>query len=475
MNKFTATPLHDIPSVVKSLQTTFKLGKTRDIAFRKNQLKQFWKLIDENEVELQQCLFQDLGKPVIEAQVMELMSIKNEIVHTLTNMDTWLASECAPDIPLEYKNFSPTIHKQPLGACLVIGAWNYPFVLVAAPFLAVIAAGNTGIMKPSELAPATAMALANLVPRYLDQSCYRVINGGEPVVTALLKEKFGHICYTGGANVGRIVLHAAAQHLTPVTLELGGKSPVIVTKSADIMVAATRIVYGRFACAGQTCVAPDYAMVEECVKDEFLNALQQVIRRFYQGKPQAEGKMGRMVNLRHWERVTDLLKRTRGNIIAGGHGDEKTLFIEPTVVSNVSLDDALMSDEIFGPILPVISFSSLEEACDLVSQILEDPLGLYLMTEDSNEVEYVLRNTRSGGVAINDTMTQIAVPNLPFGGVGRSGIGAYRGQAGFDSCSHRKSVVSVPSGAEDSLQWRYPTGVDAEKLAWIQNTLEAKP
>ncbi|TVY52347.1 Aldehyde dehydrogenase,dimeric NADP-preferring, partial [Lachnellula cervina] len=383
MNSFTATPRHEISSIAKSLQTTFRLGKTRDIAFRKSQLKQFWALIDENEVELQQCLFEDLGKPVVEAQVMELMAVKNEIASMLTNMDTWLAPKSAPDVPIEYKNFTPTIHKQPLGTCLVIGAWNYPFVLATAPFVAVIAAGNTGIMKPSELAPATAMALANLVPRYLDQSCYRVINGGEAVATTLLKEKFGHICYTGGAKVGRIVMHAAAEHLTPVTLELGGKSPVIITKNADIMVAATRTVWGKFACTGQTCVAPDYAMVEECVKDEFLNALQQVITRFYQGKPQAESKMARIVNLRHWERITNLIRRTSGNIIAGGHGDENTLFIEPTVVSNVSLDDALMSDEIFGPILPVISISSLEEGCELIPRISEDPLSLYLMTEDS--------------------------------------------------------------------------------------------
>lgn len=317
MNSFVATPVDSLPGQLAILKSTFQSRKTFGIDFRKAQLKRFWALVDENEEALRAALLQDLGKPLVEATGLELSLFKNEIVFMLEKLDEWLAPE-EPYVPEHFRGLSPTIYKQPKGTCLVIGAWNYPFFLTVSPFLGVIASGNTGIMKPSELAPATAMLITSLVPKYLDQSCYRVINGGEPVVTELLKMQYDHICYTGGATVGKIVMKAAAEFLTPVTLELGGKSPVIVSKKADIKLAAKRIAWGKFACAGQTCVAPDYALVEEEVIEEFLEAMKTIVQEFYEGDPTAEHKMGRIVNERHWERVTGLLAETKGKLLVEG-------------------------------------------------------------------------------------------------------------------------------------------------------------
>jgi acyl-CoA reductase-like NAD-dependent aldehyde dehydrogenase len=312
-------------------------------------------------------------------------------------------------------------------------------------------------MKPSELAPVTAAVLADLVPKYLDPDCYAVVNGGELVVTELLKLEYDHILYTGGANVGKIVMRAAAEFLTPVTLELGGKSPVIVSKNADIKLAAKRVSWGKYACCGQTCVAPDYALVEESVHDEFLEALKEVALDFFEGNAAAQHKMGRIVNMRHWERVTGLLKRTKGNIVIGGGSDASTRFVEPTVVSDVKLDDPLMLEEIFGPILPIISVPSIAAACTLIPKISAKPLGLYIMSEDSSELDFVVQNTQSGGVSLNDVMTQIAVPNVPFGGVRASGMGSYHGKASIDTFSHRRSVVHVRKDMEEGFEWRFVT------------------
>lgn len=329
-------------------------------------------------------------------------------------------------------------------------------------------------MKPSELAPRTAMVLAKLVPKYLDQTCYRVINGGVETVTELLKLQYDHICYTGGAVVGKIVMKAAAEYLTLVTLELGGKPPVIVTKNANIKLAAKRIAWGKFACAGQTCVAPDYALVEAEVLPKFLESLHEVVAAFYEGNPSAKDKMGRIVNARHFERVTKLLSTTKGNVIIGGGSDAESLFVEPTVVTDVSIDEPLMREEIFGPILPIISVDSLPAACQLVSKISDKSLGLYVMTEDKAEMEYAITHTTSGGVVLNDVMTQIAVPNVPFGGIGPSGMGSYHGKASIDTFSHRKSTVHVPVEAEEGFEWRYPSGDQVVKYKFYKQNLEAK-
>ncbi|RDW88370.1 hypothetical protein BP6252_00402 [Coleophoma cylindrospora] len=473
MATFTSTPVSELPALLQELKDTFQSRKTRDIEFRKGQLKQFWKLVDENEEQLRIALLKDVGKPIVESAGLELSLFKNEIVHMLDKLDEWLAPEM-PAVPAAFEGLTPTIYKQPKGTCLVIGAWNYPFFLAASPFLGAIASGCTGIMKPSELAPVTAMAMAELVPKYLDSSCYKVVNGGVDVVTALLKLQYDHLFYTGGGNVGKIVMRAAAEYLTPVTLELGGKSPAIVSKNADLKIAAKRIAWGKFACAGQTCVAPDYALVEESVHDEFVKCLKDVIWDFYEGDAKAEHKTGRIVNTRHWERVTNLLANTKGTIVSGGSSDKETLYVEPTVVTNVTTSDPLLLEEIFGPILPILTVPSIADACELVPKISEQPLGLYIMTESSEEVDYMLSHTSSGGVTINDCMTQIAVPNLPFGGVGLSGMGCYHGRASIDTFTHRRSVVNVPKEADGAFEWRYPNGDQVAKYKFYRENLEVK-
>lgn len=294
------------------------------------------------------------------------------------------------------------------------------------------------------------------------------------MVTELLKMQYDHICYTGDANVGKIVMTAAAKFLTPLTLELGGKSPVIISKNANIKLAAKRVAWGKFACAGQTCVAPDYALVEESVLDAFIDALPAVIAEFYEGNPAAKDKMGRIVNERHWTRVTKLLAETKGKIISGGKSDSKTLYIDPTIVTDIAIDDVLMQEEIFGPILPLVSVPSVVAACTLAAQISHQCLGLYIMTESADEMEYVIQHTSSGGVALNDVMTQIAVPNLPFGGIGSSGMGAYHGKASIDTFSHRRSVVHVPEQGEAAFEWRYPSGDQVEKFKFYKQNFEAK-
>lgn len=329
-------------------------------------------------------------------------------------------------------------------------------------------------MKPSELAPATASALALLVPRYLDTTCYAVVNGGVAVTTGLLKLRYDHILYTGGPAVAKIVMQAAAEHLTPVTLELGGKSPVIVSKNADLKLAAKRVAWGKFACAGQTCVAPDYALVEESVLESFVESLKEVTQEFYEGDAKAEHKMGRIVNLRHFERITTLLAKTKGQLVFGGSSDAHELFVEPTVVRDVALDDPLMLEEIFGPILAIVSVPSIAAACALIPRICRNPLGLYVMSEEKSELDFVIANTASGGVSLNDVMTQIAIPNVPFGGVGGSGMGAYHGKASIDTFSHKRSVVHVKREAEEAFGWRYASGDQVEKWRFYKENLEAK-
>lgn len=354
--------------------------------------------------------------------------------------------------------------------------WNYPLFLTVSPFLGVIASGCTGIMKPPEQARHTTAALTELVPKYLDQSCYAVVNGAAEESTALLAQRWNHIFYTGGMRVGAIVAAAAARYLTPVTLELGGKCPVIVSKSADIPLAARRIAWGKFACAGQTCVAPDYALVQAEVYDEFLAAMKRTTLDFYGRDAAADGKMARMINQAAWDRSMDLLRRSNGKVQFGGveNASRQNLYIPPTVVSHLTLDDSLLSEELFAPVLPVVKIESLPEACEIIEKVFHDPLGLYIMSQDPSEYEFVLSHTRSGGVSLNDVMTQIAVPNLPFGGFGHSGWGNYHGKASIDTFSHRRSVVTVPKEAEEAFEWRYPSGDQRKKWRFYKSNLEAK-
>ena len=329
--------------------------------------------------------------------------------------------------------------REPLGVVLIIAPWNYPVQLLLSPLVGALAAGNCAVLKPSELTPHTSAALADLVPRYLDPDAVALVEGAVPETQALLAERFDHIFYTGGGRVGQVVLEAAARHLTPVTLELGGKSPCIVDETANVAVAARRIAWGKFLNAGQTCVAPDYVLVHESREEELIEELGAAIREFYGEQPKESKDFARIVNASHHERLSLLLKE--GDPVIGGESDPEQRYIAPTVLRNVPVDAGVMTDEIFGPILPVLPVADVDEAIRFASA-REKPLALYIFTEDSAVADRVTRETSSGSVCVNHVIWQIANPNLPFGGVGPSGTGAYHGRHSFETFSHRKAVVT---------------------------------
>ena len=428
--------------VAKRVHAGFESGRTRPFEWRVSQLRRLGALLVERETELLDALAADLGKPAIEGYVTEVAFTRAEIDFALANLDTWVKPEKVT-VPLTQQPAKAQIVREPLGSVLVIGPWNYPLQLVLAPLVAAIAAGNAAVIKPSELAPASSHVLARLIPEYLDPECIAVVEGGIPETTALLAERWDHIFYTGNGTVGRVVMEAAAKHLTPVTLELGGKSPAIVDRHANLGVAAKRIAWGKFINTGQTCVAPDYVLVDRTVEQPFLDLLASTVRAFYGDDPRSNPDYGRIINDRHFARLRGLLD-TGGTIVVGGDTDATDRYVAPTVLTDVDTGAAIMEEEIFGPLLPVIPVDDVDDAIDFVNA-REKPLALYVFSEAETVAERVIEETSAGGVAVNATVLHLAVPGLPFGGVGASGTGAYHGRAGFETFSHRKSVLNRPT------------------------------
>jgi len=435
---------HDIDSVIQAipgqiaaLRRTFESGKTRPLEWRRGQLESIKRMIRENSDALVAAMQADFGKPELEAAVMDL-GITQECDLALKNLKRWTRPEKV-STPLPMQPGKSRIVHEPLGVVLIISPWNYPVQLLISPMIGAIAAGNCVALKPSEVTAHTSALLAELVPRYLDPEAITLFEGAVPETTALLEERFDHIFYTGNGTVGRIVMAAAAKHLTPVTLELGGKSPVVVDERANIDVAARRIAWGKFINAGQTCIAPDYILVHASREQELLDALKETVERFYGDNPRDTGDLARIANTRHHQRLATLLKGDH-EVVFGGQTDEDACYIAPTLLRGVSPDSAIMSDEIFGPILPVLTVESTQEAIDFIND-RDKPLALYVFTENAAVEDEVVAKTSSGGVCVNGTIWQIANPNLPFGGVGASGMGAYHGRHSFETFSHRKPVV----------------------------------
>lgn len=411
------------------------------IEARVAQLRQLKRLVEENGERLEAALATDLGKSPVEAFTTETSFVVAEAEHALEHLGGWMQPTRAR-VPLTLRPGTARVVRQPLGVVLNIAAWNYPVHLTLAPLVGALAAGNTVVLKPSELAPASSRLIAELVPRYLDERVVQVVEGAVAETTALLDEHVDHIIYTGGAAVARIVLRAAAEHLTPVTLELGGKSPALVAADADVDVAARRIAWGRFTNAGQTCVAPDYVLVAREVEDQFLGAVLRAVHDFYGENPKTSTDYGRIVNERHFDRLTGLLDDGGYEaVVVGGDADRARRYLSPTVLAGVSPDAAVMAEEIFGPILPVLAVDSVDEAVAFVNA-RPHPLALYVFTGDLPTADRIVERTRSGGVTINHTMVHLGVHDLPFGGVGQSGNGAYHGEAGFDTFSHRRAVFT---------------------------------
>ncbi|WP_327071780.1 aldehyde dehydrogenase family protein [Kitasatospora sp. NBC_01302] len=432
----------DPATVVARLRGAFTTGRTRPIDWRLAQLRALRALLTEQSEAFLAALKADLGKSATEAHRSEIGFTLNELDHTVEHLADWLRPRPAT-VPDGFRPAGAQVVRDPLGVVLIIAPWNYPLQLALAPLVGALAAGNTAVVKPSELTPATSAALARLLPRYLDREAVAVLEGGVPETTALLEQRFDHIFYTGNGQVGRIVMTAAAKHLTPVTLELGGKSPVVVEPGADLAVTAQRVARGKFQNAGQTCVAPDYVLAIGETAGALEAHLREAVQALYGADPAGNPEYGRIVNERHHDRLTALL--AEGRIVTGGGHDRATRYLAPTVLADVSPEAPVMQGEIFGPILPVIAVPDLDAAIAFINE-RDKPLALYAFTDSEQTKQRLAVETSSGGLVFGLTVSHLAVPELPFGGVGESGMGRYHGEYSIDTFSHAKAVLDKPLG-----------------------------
>ncbi|MGD1857882.1 MAG: aldehyde dehydrogenase [Leptolyngbyaceae cyanobacterium] len=448
-----------IPTVLEQQRIFFASGQTKSADFRLTQLAKLKQAIIDRQADIVAAAKADLGRPEFEAY-FEIATL-SEINLAIKKLKRWMRPQRVKST-LENFPSSAWIQPDPLGVVLIIGPWNYPFQLMLSPLVGAIAAGNCAILKPSEHAPHTAKVVADLIADTFDPSYITVFEGDAAVSQQLLAEKFDHIFFTGGTAIGRIVMAAAAKHLTPVTLELGGKSPCIVDADINLDHAAKRIAWGKFINAGQTCIAPDYLLIEHSIKEAFLAKLTAAMGEFFGDDPSQSPDLSRIINQRQFDRLTGLLDS--GTVLVGGEADASTRYIAPTVLDNVTWDSPVMQDEIFGPILPVLTYDRFDQALAQVNA-RPKPLALYLFSRDRAKQQRVLTETSSGGVCLNDTVLHIGVPGLPFGGVGQSGMGSYHGKASFDTFSHYKSVLKKTFWFD--LDWRYAP-YKASKLAQIK-------
>lgn len=434
----------EVTALVSELRTVFATGRTTSVTWRRAQLEGLLRLLTENEERISGAIAADLGRSPMGSFMGDIAPVTAEIKHTLDELGTW-AQRRKVAVPLAQQPGKAWIQPQPKGVVLVIGAWNFPLLLTLHPLVSAIAAGNAVVLKPSELSSHTATLLAELVPDHLDPAAVKVVNGDVATSTALLAEDWDHVFFTGSTRVGRIVAEACARSLTPVTLELGGKSPVIVLADADLDVAARRIAWAKNVNAGQACIAPDYVLVEESVRPALVEKLLAELPKAGAADP------ARILNEAHFDRLVGLLNGHGGHVM-GGEQRRDRLQITPALVTDPDPDAPLMREEIFGPILPLVSVGSLQEAIDFVNA-RPRPLALYVFTESDVAAQRVITSTTSGSVGINQLMYQLLVPGLPFGGIGESGSGAYHGQFGFDTFSHLKAVLDKPTGIDPSITY----------------------
>ncbi|MEU4672890.1 aldehyde dehydrogenase family protein [Amycolatopsis sp. NPDC023774] len=429
-----------IPDLVSRLRKSFAAGRTKPLSWRREQLGALKRMLLEQEDDFLAALHADLAKNATEARRTELVFVVNEVEDTLEHLDEWLAPQPA-GLPERLLPAEGHVVREPLGVALIIGPWNYPLHLALAPLVGVLAAGNAAVVKPSELSPTVSAAIARHVPAYLDPEAVAVVEGAIPETTELLEQHFDHIFYTGNGVVGRIVMTAAAKHLTPVALELGGKSPVIVDTDVDLLVVAQRIVDTKFMNAGQTCVAPDYVLAIGDTAARLEPLLTEVLRAKFGDDPAASPDYGRIVNTRHFDRLSKLL--ASGRVVTGGQTDRDTKFIAPTVLAEVAPDAPVMGEEIFGPILPVLAVPSLDDAIAFITG-RDKPLALYAFTESEEVKQRILTETSSGAVTFGMPVLHLVAPELPFGGVGESGMGRYHGKYSIDTFSNLKAVLDKP-------------------------------
>ncbi|KAK4762501.1 hypothetical protein SAY86_008269 [Trapa natans] len=441
--------------LVRELRSIFKSGRTKSYDWRISQLKGIERMMEEREKDIVEALHLDLSRPELESIIAEISGLKSASKKAMKELKKWMMSEKVKTSMTTYPS-SAEIVPEPLGVVLIISTWNYPFLLSLDPVIGAIAAGNAVVLKPSEVAPATSSLLAKLLDEYLDNSAIRVIEGAVPEATALLEQKWDKILYTGSARVGRIVMAAAARHLTPVILELGGKCPAIVDSNVKLEVCARRIIAGKWAAnCGQACISIDYIITTKIFASKLIDALKQALEESFGENPMESKDMSRIVNLFHFKRLVGLLDEDQvtDKIVLGGQRDEKLLKIAPTVLLDVPEDSQIMQEEIFGPLLPILTVETLEESFELINS-RQKPLAAYLFTNDEQMKKKFVQNVSAGGMAINDAIIHVTVPGLPFGGVGESGMGAYHGKFSFDAFSHKKGVLY--RGFEGDSSLRYP-------------------
>lgn len=439
----------EVRDIILKKRAFFNSNKTKDVEFRIEQLQFLKKIILAHKDDILEALQSDISKPIFESYLAELYVVK-DIDYAIKNIKSWTKPKKV-STPLDQFPSTSVIYPEPLGVVLIMSAWNYPFSLIISPLIGAIAAGNCAILKPSEIAPHTSKLIADIFQKNFDPAYISVIEGDAQTSQELLKEKFDYIFFTGGTAIGKIIMEAAAKHLTPVTLELGGKSPCIVDADVDLPKTARRITWGKFINAGQTCIAPDYLLVDRNIKKDLLIEIEKCLQEFYGDDPSQSADYGRIISKKHFNRLASLLNQ--GKIIVGGKTDPETNYISPTLIDHVSINAPIMQEEIFGPILPVIEYDNLTEAIAFVNE-RPKPLALYFFSKNPNNQERVLRETSSGGACINETIMHTAVPELPFGGVGSSGMGSYHGKASFDTFSHQKSVLKNSFFMDIKL--RYP-------------------
>lgn len=435
------------------VRQVFGTGRTRPLRWRLDQLAAIESMCDNEESAIARALADDLGRPPVEAWLGDIASTKGEATYARKHLKKWMRRRRMP-LPLAQLPGRGWVQYDPLGAVLVIGPWNYPFYLSMGPIVAAVAAGNCVVLKPSELAPATSALLAELVPKYLDSSAIRVIEGDGSTTQSLIAQGFDHILFTGGTEIGRKIMAAAAPTLTPVTLELGGKSPVMVTADADLDVAARRVAWVKLLNSGQTCIAPDYVLADHSVVGAFTAKVVDAMAEF---RSQEAVRGQRIVNRRQYDRLCGLIESTSGAIVTGGGCDVSSLTIEPTVIRDPAPSDLVMSDEIFGPILPILTVGSNDAAVEFINA-RPKPLALYIFTNSQRLGSELIDAIPSGGAVINHVAMHCLVPQLPFGGVGASGIGQYHGRWGFETLSHRRAVLAKP--AKPDLKLTYPPYTD---------------
>ncbi|PEJ56265.1 aldehyde dehydrogenase family protein [Bacillus sp. AFS002410] len=454
----------EITQLVNKQKAYFQTGITKTPKYRITQLKKLYKSIVENEEEIKQALKQDLNKSDFEAYMTEIGFTLKEISEAIKKIEKWMKPKKVKT-PITHFGTKGYIYREPYGVTLIISPWNYPFQLAMAPLIGAIIGGNTAVIKPSELTPNTSKIIRKIIKELFDEDYITVVEGGIAESTLLLQQKFDLIFFTGSVQVGKIVMEAASKNLTPLILELGGKSPTIVHSDANIQIAAKRIVWGKFTNAGQTCIAPDYIYVHDSVKQEFINALKNEIVHFYNDKPLLNNDYSKIISDRHFNRLVDFLKN--GQVVHGGDYDLLTHKIEPTLITDINWDSPIMSEEIFGPILPILSYFSVDEVLNEINQHPK-PLALYVFTEDKELAKKVIEKVPFGGGCVNDTLYHMANPNLPFGGVGESGTGNYHGEYSFSAFTHDKSVLLQTTKID--LKIRYHTTKNA--LRFIRKLLK---